>query len=481
MWPDVDYTEEIVVKEKFVGIQISPISFVDEGVDNVLDTLRDRGGVNVLMLGTVSWLGLKSGRSISHELDGWPDHGVSEPYQMRGGAYFDPDPRYYRDTFMADYRSKDPEFEGRDILKMVIPAAHERGMKVYIELMEPFFKYAGHGSAGDVDIPTMPQAMEVDIFGRLGSEPSTSNPSYRSWIHSMIEDQVRNHALDGVMWCNERNSPLDTLIQGSAPGDFSATARREAIDRGVDVERCRSALLRLYDFCQEAAAGKTFPDGSFITFLRVLLENPEVLIWEKYWLERNKDLDRELYGLVKWCKPDLPFGLNIWNRNHFNPIRRAQWPWKEQTRYADFVKPITYQHQAGEVWAKELSFFHKTFLRDFQPAESTSTLFRILGLNESPFERLLETGMDPDTYVAGQCDAALRGVEGQAKVYMGIGVDAPRTNPKTAKMTKDIAYRSVLATYRAGGHGIVLSPNYASMHLNHLDGVSEALVELGVS
>ena len=140
-------------QQKFVGIQISPISFVDEGVEAVLDTLQHRVGVNVLMLGTVSWLGLKSGRSISHALDGWPDHGVPEPYQMRGGAYFDPDPRYYRDTFMADYRSRDAEFEGKDILKMVLPAAHARGMRVYIELMEPFFKYAGHGSAAAVEIP----------------------------------------------------------------------------------------------------------------------------------------------------------------------------------------------------------------------------------------------------------------------------------------------------------------------------------------
>jgi hypothetical protein len=247
--------------EKFAGIQISPISFVDEGVDAVLDTLQNRVGVNVLMLGTVSWLGLKSGRSISHALDGWPDHGVPEPYQMRGGAYFDPDPRYYRDTFMADYRSRDPEFAGKDILKMVIPAAHARGMKVYVELMEPFFKYAGHGSAAAVEIPTLPQAMEVDALGRLSGEPSTSNPGYRTWIHSMIEDQVRNHDIDGLMWCNERNSPLDTLIQGGCPGDFSAPARVEAQARGIDVEACRRACLAMYDFCQEAAAGKTSPTG----------------------------------------------------------------------------------------------------------------------------------------------------------------------------------------------------------------------------
>ena len=466
--------------EKFVGIQISPISFVDEGVETVLDTLQHRVGVNVLMLGTVSWLGLKSGRSISHALDGWPDHGVPEPYQMRGGAYFDPDPRYYRDTFMADYRSRDPEFAGRDILKMVVPAAHARGMKVFVELMEPFFKYAGHGSAASVEIPTLAQAMEVDILGRLGAEPSTENPGYRGWIHAMIEDQVRNHDIDGLMWCNERNSPLDTLIQGGCPGDFSAPARVAAAARGVNVEACRQALLRVHDVMQELAAGKAFPDGSLIAFLRVLLDNPEALVWEKFWLERNKDLDRELYGLVKWCKPAMPFGLNVWNRNHFNLIRRSQWPWEEQTRYADFVKPITYQHQAGEVWAKELSFFRKTVLRDFAPDEATVALFRMLGLNEAPFAELVGRGMDPDTYVFGQCADALRGVNGKARVYMGVGVDAPRSRADTAKMTRDIAYRSVKATYRAGGHGVVLAPNYASMHLAHLDGVAEALAELGL-
>ncbi|WP_377296881.1 hypothetical protein [Rhizobium sp. SGZ-381] len=466
--------------QKFVGIQISPISFLDEGVEAVLDTLQNRVGVNVLMLGTVSWLGLKTGRSISWQLDGWPDHGVPEPFAMTGGAYFDPDPAYYGGTFMKDYRTRDPQFDGKDILKMVLPAAHARGMKVYIELMEPFFKYTGHGSVNTVDIPNLAQAMEIDIFGRIGSDPSTSHPGYRNWILSMIEDQVRNHDIDGVMWCNERNSPLDTLIQGGAPGDFSTHARREAMERGIDVEACRKALLNLYDFMQEAKAGKTFADGAFITFLRTLLANPEALIWERFWLERNKDLDRELYGLVKWCKPSLPFGLNVWNRNHFNIFRKAQWPWEEQTLYADWVKPITYQHQAGEVFAKELGFFQKTILRDFSPDEATAVLYRLLGLKEAPYVSVIQTGMDPDTYVEGQCADAVRGVNGKAKVFMGIGVDAPRTRADQAQCTPDIAYRSVMATYRAGGDGIVLAPNYASMKLTNLDGVAEALTELGL-
>ena len=36
-------------ENKFVGVQTSPISFIDEGVDTVLDTLQNRVGVNVLL------------------------------------------------------------------------------------------------------------------------------------------------------------------------------------------------------------------------------------------------------------------------------------------------------------------------------------------------------------------------------------------------------------------------------------------------
>ena len=147
----------------------------------------------------------------------------------------------------------------------------------------------------------------------------------------------------------------------------------------------------------------------------MLLANPEVLLWERFWLERNKDLDRELYGIVKWCNPDLEFGLNVWNRNHFNPLRKAQWPWAEQTRYADWVKPITYQHQSGQVYINEMGDLHKSILRDFTPQELTPLMYKLLGLHEAPWDELMAAGMDPDTYVYGQCADAVRGVAGKVR------------------------------------------------------------------
>jgi hypothetical protein len=252
------------------------------------------------------------------------------------------------------------------------------------------------------------------------------------------------------------------------------------MERNIDVERTRNAFQEVWKYFQAARSGAPFVDGAFTEFLRVLLRNPEVLVWERFWLERSKDLDRELYGIVKWCNPQLSFGLNVWNRNHFNPIRKAQWSWEEQTEYADWVKPITYQHQAGEVFAKEMGFFGKTLLRGFAMKEFVPAMYALLGLNEAPIDDVVAAGMDPDTYVFGQCADTVRGVRNKVPVYMGIGVDAPRILPEQAVCTPEIVYRSVLATYRAGGAGVVFSPNYAGMNLSNLDGAARALEELGL-
>lgn len=467
-------------QEKFVGIQISPLSFMDEGVEPLLDTLKERFGINVLLIGTISWLGLKVGRRVSWKLDGWPDHGTPEAGNLKGGSYIADHPEYYGRTFIRNFRSHDRETEGVDILERVIPAAKERGMQVYAEVMEPLFNYANHGSAQSVNIPNLPQVLEVDVFGRFGTEPCINNPDYRRWWYSIIEDYCKNYEIDGVMWCNERRSPFDNMIAGKAPQCFCEHDRRAAAERGIDAERCRQALLNVYDYFQRARAGEPFVDGSMIEFLRVLYNNPEAMVWEKYWVERNKDMDRELYGLVKFCRRDLKFGLNVWNRNHFNPIRRAQWPWGEMTMWSDWVKPITYQHQSGLNYVNEMLQFHRSILRDVTPEEMTPVMYKLLGFDEAPWGELVERGLDPDTYVAGQCADAVRGVGGKIPVYMGIGVDAPRTRADQARCTPDIVRRSVLATYRAGGAGVVYSPNYAGMDHTTLDGGAAALRELGL-
>lgn len=467
--------------QKFVGIQLSPFSVLDEGIGPLLDMFENRFGINVLLVGTLSWLGLKVGRSIGWKLDGWPDHGVADPeYSLKGGSYIKERPEYYRNTKVTNFQNSDDGLKGEDILDIVIPEARKRGMKIYPEVMEPLFKYAGHGSANNVMIPNMPQLLEVNHLGIVGQEPCINNPGYRSWWHSIIEDYARNYDIDGIMWCNERRSPIDNILAGNPANCFCKYCRHEAYERNIDVERVIEGYRKLYDVAQRSRAGEEFVDGALIEFMRTIYYYPEVMIWEKYWVERNKDLDRELYGITKWCKEDLEFGLNVWNRNHFNPLRKAQWPWSEMATWSDWVKPITYQHQSGGIYMNEMKNLHKTILRDVTPEEMTPVMYKFLGLKESNWNELFEKGLNPETYVYGQCADAVRGVAGKVPVYMGIGVDAPRSGPNQAVCTPEIVRKSVLATFEAGGKGVVYSPSYAGMKLENLDGGAAALKELGI-
>src|SRR6478735_6657367 len=122
------------IDDRFVGIQISPLSFVDEGVEPLLDTLSNRFGVDSLMIGTISWLGLKAGRRVSWKLDGWPDHGKQEAGEFLGGSYIADHPEFYGNTFIRNFRSKDDETKDFDVLAEVIPEARARGMRIYPEV-----------------------------------------------------------------------------------------------------------------------------------------------------------------------------------------------------------------------------------------------------------------------------------------------------------------------------------------------------------
>ena len=465
-------------EERFVGLQMSPVNFVDEGVEPLLDMLATRYRINAVMIGTVSWLGLKVGRRVSRSLEGWPDHGAQVDEPLMGGSYLTPRPEYYTRTSIKHFRAKDPALEGIDILDHVLPAATERGIRVYADLMEPMFNYLGHGSARNVDVPGLPQVMQVDCLGRVTSEPCLNNPDYRNWLAAVVEDHCRNYAFAGVMWCNERRSPIDAALVGLPPHCFCAACTGLAAAEGIDVERAREGVTAIWRLVQSLRAGESVVDGPLVGFLRAVYEHPDALIWERFWVERNKALDRELYGLLKFCDPSLELGLNVWNRNHLNPWRKAQWPWAEQAQWADWVKPIVYQHQSGGIFYDEWAPLLAGIFRDLEPDAVVELAKSVLGLDEVRLAQMVETGFDPDTYVYGQCRETVEALAGRIPVYMGIGVDAPRNRAEQAVCTPDIVRRSVLATVRAGGDGFIFGPAYAGMNLTTLDGAAEAFAEL---
>src|SRR5271163_3927499 len=168
--------------KRFVALQIGARSFVDEGVDECLDTLQEKGGVNVLMPTVFTYGRGLSGRQVPGQP--LPDHGVQEYDQIHGGSYTKVHPEFYANSVVKDIRA--PELGDFDILADVAPAAKKRGMQVYALFEEAYNPKL---------ITNFERIAEVDIYGRVGRDTCFNNPDARHFLTAMVEDWVKSNEL----------------------------------------------------------------------------------------------------------------------------------------------------------------------------------------------------------------------------------------------------------------------------------------------
>src|SRR5215471_17643939 len=102
---------------KMIGIQASAASFVDEGTEEVLDILQQRGAVNTIFLTAFTYGRGLAGRQIPGQP--FPDHGSQESDEktFHGGNYATPHAEYYRSTILKQTRA--PDHGDLDILEAV--------------------------------------------------------------------------------------------------------------------------------------------------------------------------------------------------------------------------------------------------------------------------------------------------------------------------------------------------------------------------
>src|SRR6476620_4337978 len=136
------------------GIQIGAVSFVDEGVEKVLDIMQKRGAINTLFLTTFTHGRGLAGRQIPGQP--FPDHGSQESDEktFHGGNYATPHPEYYKNTVLKETRA--PEHGHFDILASVLPAAKKRGMKVFASVEDQW----------RAEVPGVKECAEVDLSGK---------------------------------------------------------------------------------------------------------------------------------------------------------------------------------------------------------------------------------------------------------------------------------------------------------------------------
>ena len=197
--------------DPIIGIQIGPESFVDEGTEQVLDTLQQKGGVNTLFLTTFTYGRGFAGRQSPGRL--FPDHGkpLSAANFFHGGYYARQNPQYYKNTILKDTRA--PDHGDLDILAEVLPAARRRGMKVF----------AGIEDRWDAafDVAGLKECAETDLAGNLvytkerRISQSMFNPNVREFWKALVTDVCSSYDIDGVLFLNERTGPLMNIITAS--------------------------------------------------------------------------------------------------------------------------------------------------------------------------------------------------------------------------------------------------------------------------
>jgi hypothetical protein len=458
-------------RPNWVGAQVGLISFLDEGVTSVLDTLQDLAHVNALLPSTLSWSRGNAGRA----LDWFPDHGKAEPDHLQGGATTTIHPQYYANTIIKEFRAPDPLYEGVDFLELILPETQDRGIKVY-----PYYCETAGRDPRPTWVPNIIHVLEVDAHGRTASRFCVNNPDYRAWMLAYYEDLLRSYPIDGICWGIERRSPLFNMAEGDVATCFCTHCLRMARDAGIDVEAARRGYLAFQEYFDRART-RVAPDGFFVEFMRRVFEHPAVLQWEKFWIDSHKSLYHEIYGAVKFLAPAKEVGIHVWQlMDTFHPFLRAQYDFQDLRHCADWVKPVLYNDAAGYRFNRIVVSFTQTFLGDFSADEATRFLYRVLQLDEAPWENLPKAGFSAD-YVRRKTEQWVQRLNGRVPIYPGLGVGVQGTGgPENKQITPDSVRAAVRAAYEGGASGICLSRNYSEAKVENLRAVGSALDDLGI-
>jgi hypothetical protein len=455
---------------KRIGIQVGAVSFMDEGVEAVLDNFQEKGAINALFLTTFTYGRGLSGRQIPGQP--FPDHGspASDAATFHGGNYATPHPEFYRDTILKQTRA--PDFPDTDIVALVLPSVRKRGLKLFCSIEDVFRS----------DVPGVNEVQEIDLQGRKAGSLCLLNPSVRAFWTGLARDLCHSYEIDGLLFFNERNGPLLNALGASHAQNIASSRvtcfcpfhRGAAEQRGLSWERVREAYRKLDQFVQAALQDQRPADGYFVEFWRLLAEYPEIMAWDRLFDEAKHEVLAEVNHAAKTARPGVQVGFHIEHVNSFNPIFRATRRYDELARKADFLKVVVYNNCGGERYAHFIRNIGSTVFRDVPKPELLQFNNHLLNYeHEAALEDLPMAGLSPD-YVARETKRALTGVQGACQILPGIDIGIP-TGSRSRKASPEDTYAATFAALRAGADGLILSRKYSEMSLANLASAGKAV------
>jgi hypothetical protein len=451
-----------------VGIATAVAPLAGPDLPKVLDDMQQRGGVNAVFPFIYNHNTDRSGIAAA---------------QLRGGNFAIPHMQYYKDTILTYDDMRAPDYGQLDLFATVIPEAQKRGMKVYAWILEDNTR---------PPIKNWEPLYEVDFHGRRATKhpggPCSNNPLYRNYLLGLVEDYTRSYAIGGIMWGSERQGGLHNALgafHGGGRTDpglatcFCEFCLKKGKDQGIDVERARAGFGELEKYVRAGRAGQRPRDGYFVEYYRLLLNYPELLAWENFWIRSRFDMQGELYRKIKSINPALPVGWHIWQNVSFSPFHRAEMDYKSMAGFSDFLRPVVYSNCAGERIKSFVASVGQNVYGDTPPDEMLQVLYEQLNYQEAPYNKVAAAGLSAD-YVQRETKRAVDDLAGTpVQVWPGVGIDVPVAAGTNRSTPADVK-ANVKAAFAGGATGILLSRNYIEMKPENLAAAGAALKEIGV-
>lgn len=465
--------------DSLVSIQMGPHSLFDEGIEPVLDFLKEEAAMNALMIYSHTYYGVdrKPLRVLAHD-HGTPPRDLSKRNLRM--SWVNHHESAFKDTIVRHQTPEaSMEYHDRDLFAEIRRPATERGMKVFVRMLE-----AGANRAAQIQ--NYDKVLVEDVYGRPGGGPCWNNPDYRNWVYATMEDIFQNYDMDGLQYGAERTGPLSQVwFREEIPACFCEHCRARNEARNIDFERAREGYRLMHEFMQRVAAGEhRGPDTVTIELWKFLQKYPEILAWNYEWFQADEEIQREMYRRVKKIKPEAIVGRHVdHQRSSWDPFYRSAVSYADMAEYADFIKPILYHDIYGprlRYWVIER--WQKLAFRDFSEEQTLDYFYEMMGYSPAArvsLDQLEVEGMGP-AYVYDETKRCVDSVRGKTDVVAGIGIDVLWHGGGQQPYPSDPLrlQKAVFKAVEAGASGLLASREYDEMRFSSLRAFGAAVRQL---
>ena len=425
----------------FLGTPVLPEYLLENGIAKTLEAMQELVGINTVMTFSHDHVFNQYEKNFQPKKD--PQ---GHPYT---NLWVKPNPEIYPDP---NWIHQDPKakFFGRDILQELWAEAAPRGMDVYARILEP---YVITGA-----IPGFESFAEVDVYGEKGKNICFNHPEYIRFWEATLEDLVKSHPfLKGFKFGQERGGPLLAALGKNSPATcFCEHCLRIASSRNISVDRARSGFQEIQKFGNEINGGASPADGHFATFLRILFQHADVLLWEQLWMDSRENQRKRIYGQLKKISPSLQVGWHIDHGMTWDIFMRASWDYQRMGSYSDWLSVAVYFDSMGR---RSLGHFQRNYenilFGDASQELAYSMYLSMLGYDPGKqptlAQHLKEDTSFSSDYIFQECQRAVQNVNGQAKVYARPGFDMPGYD---SQVTPDQVYEAATKALEAGVDGL---------------------------